>query len=46
MKNQKNSLKEKLIEWAIENNNRKFYEYLIFKNHSHKVLLSRYNAIK
>jgi hypothetical protein len=46
MKNQKSSLKEKLIEWAIENNNRKFYDYLISKFHSRKNLLRYYNSIK
>ena len=44
-KNEK-TVKATLIKWAIENNNKEFYDYLTSKERPYKTLLSYYNAIK
>lgn len=39
------SLKQNLIEWAIENSNREFYDYLTSCKPSYKQMLAYYNGI-
>ncbi len=45
MKKQRLTLKERLIDWAIENGEREFFDYLMSKNFGYKKLLRYWNAI-